>query len=177
MPDRYGRWKQEQEKRRLAALRGLGVLDTPREERFDAITRLLAHDFDVPISMISLVDDKRVWFKSEVGLADSEVPRDVTFCSHAIKASHILVVEDALRDKLFCDSPLVSGEAALRFYAGAVIYSPQREPLGAVCIIYHKPREMGYRDRRQLIAFAAHVSREMIRNGDAALTPDHEDHA
>ncbi|WP_438764500.1 GAF domain-containing protein [Kushneria sp. TE3] len=162
MPDGYRRWKREQEERRLAVLKELGVLDTPREERFDVITRLLSRDFDVPISMISLVDDSRVWFKSEVGLEGIEaVPREVTFCSQAIRASRIMVVEDAIRDERFRDSPLVTGEMALRFYAGAVIHSPQREPLGAVCIIDHTPRRMSYRDRCQLIDFAAHVGREL----------------
>lgn len=170
VPNRYRHWKQEQEKRRLAALKGLGILETPREERFDVITRLLAHDFDVPISMISLVDNKRVWFKSEVGLEGiEEVSREITFCSHAIEAGHILVVEDALIDQRFCDNPLVTGEMALRFYAGAVIRSSQREPLGAVCIIDHKPRPMSYRDRRLLIDFAAHVAREMERSGDETM--------
>lgn len=165
VPNRYRHWKQEQEKRRLAALKGLGILGTPREERFDVITRLLARDFDVPISMISLVDDKRVWFKSEVGLEGiEEVSREITFCSHAIEAGHILVVEDALNDQRFCDNPLVTGEMALRFYAGAVIRSSQREPLGAVCIIDHKPRQMTYRDRRQLIDFANHVSGQITLN-------------
>ncbi|WP_445619607.1 GAF domain-containing protein [Kushneria sp. Sum13] len=162
MPNRYRHWKQEQERRRLAALKGLGILETPREERFDVITRLLARDFDVPISMISLVDDKRVWFKSEVGLEGiEEVSREITFCSHAIEADHIMVVEDAMADQRFCDNPLVTGEMALRFYAGAVIRSSHREPLGAVCIIDHKPRQMTYRDRRQLIDFANHVSAQI----------------
>ncbi|GHC27038.1 hypothetical protein GCM10010082_20430 [Kushneria pakistanensis] len=156
-----GRKKREQEQRRLAALRRLEVLDTPREERFDVITRFLAQDFDVPISMISLVDDERVWFKSEVGLGIEEASRDIAFCSHALEEPDMLVIEDARKDERFKDNPLVAGEAGLRFYAGAVIYSPQRQPLGAVCIIDRKPRHMSYSDRRELIDFATHVGRSL----------------
>lgn len=157
-------WVGEKEKKRLAALNVLGMLYTPREERFDAITRLIASHFDVPIAMISLVGDRQVWLKSEVGLTGiEEVPREISFCDQAIREPQILVVEDALLDERFKDSPLVTGEAGLRFYAGAVIHASQREPVGAVCIIDRKPRQMSYRDKRQLIDFAAYARREMSR--------------
>lgn len=166
MVDDNGHWSEEQERERLAALKDLDILHSPREERFDAITRLMARDFHVPIAMISLVDDKNVWLKSEVGLEGTEqVPREITFCNHAIRASRIMVVEDATLDERFSDSPLVTGEAAMRFYAGAVIYSSQQQPIGAVCIIDHLPRSMSYQDQRQLIDFAGYVGQEMARAG------------
>lgn len=159
-----GEWEEEKEKKRLAALDELGMLYTPREERFDAITRLVSRHFDVPIAMISLVGDRQVWLKSEVGLEGiEEVPREISFCDQAIREPQILVVEDATLDERFRDSPLVTGEAGLRFYAGAVIHSAQRTALGVVCIIDRKPRQMSYRDRRQLIDFAAYARREMSR--------------
>lgn len=161
MPNKLEQWKLAQEEKRLETLRRLSVMDTPREERFDIIARLLARDFDVPMAMISLLDDRRAWLKSKVGLDPDEVPRDITFCAHALDESHILVVEDAWLDPRFANNPLVIGEPGIRFYAGAVIRSPDREPLGAVCIMDRRPRHLSYSERRQLIDLAGHVGREM----------------
>ena len=121
---------------RLDALRSLYILDTPPEERFDRITRLATELFGVPISFVSLVDEDRVWYKSKQGLRNAdELPRHVTFCSHAIlDPDKALVVSDATRDERFHDNPLVTDDLKLRFYASQPLLSPDGHPLGTFCI-------------------------------------------
>ena len=116
---------------RLDALRSLYILDTPPEERFDRITRLATELFGVPMSFVSLVDEDRVWYKSKQGLKVDELPRHVTFCSHAIlDPDKALVVNDATRDERFHDNPLVTEDPGLRFYASQPLLSPEAHPLG-----------------------------------------------
>jgi len=103
---------------RLEALRSLGLLDTPPEERFDVLTRLARRLLEVPTALVSLVDDQRQWFKSADGLAKRELPRAVSFCGHAIHGNDILYVPDATRDARFADNPLVTHDPCIRFYAG-----------------------------------------------------------
>ena len=106
------------ESQRLAALRALGVLDTPPEERFDRLTRIATRAFNVPIALVSLVDGERQWFKSCQGLGSQETSREVSFCGHAILDPAVLVVSDAFNAERFCDNPLVVGDPGIRFYAG-----------------------------------------------------------
>ena len=106
------------EQSRLAALKSLGILDTPAEERFDRFTRLAQKLFNAPIAAISLVDDKRQWFKSMQGLEVEETERDIAFCAHAITDDEIFTVDDASTDPRFADNPLVTGDPNIRFYAG-----------------------------------------------------------
>jgi GAF domain-containing protein len=106
------------EAQRIAALRALPILDTPREERFDRITRLAQRLFDVPIALITLVDANRQWFKSCMGIGVDQTPRSVSFCAHAILRDDALVIEDAQIDPRFADNPLVTDEPHIRFYAG-----------------------------------------------------------
>ena len=114
---------------RVEALRALGVLDTQPEERFDRITRLATVLLDVPISLVSLVDDRRQWFKSNVGLAASETSKDIAFCTHAI-VNGGLVVEDAIIDPGFFDNPLVTDDPSIRFYTGHPLRTETGLPLG-----------------------------------------------
>jgi GAF domain-containing protein len=107
------------EPERLAALRRLKLLDTPPEPSFDRLTRLAAKALGVPIALISLVDEKREWFKSHFGLPLREISRNDSFCAHAIVADDMLVVGDATQDQRFCDSPLVVGNPHVWFYARA----------------------------------------------------------
>ena len=109
---------------RLDALRRITILDTSAEERFDRITRMARNMFDVPISLVSLVDKDRQWFKSCCGLPVLETPRDISFCGHAILGDGLFVVEDATRDLRFADNPLVTGDPHIRFYAGAPLSAP-----------------------------------------------------
>lgn len=106
------------EANRLATLRGLNILDTPPEERFDRLTRLAQQLINVPIAVVSLVDSNRQWFKSCQGLDASETPRNISFCGHAILDNELFVIPDALLDTRFSDNPLVTGAPNIRFYAG-----------------------------------------------------------
>ena len=131
------------ESRRLLALRGLNILDTPPEERFDRITRTAARLFHVPVALVSLVDDERQWFKACVGLDASAAPRDTAFCAFAILGAETMVVPDATRDERFADNPLVTGAPHIRFYAGHPIRAPGGEAVGTLCVIDHRPRRFG----------------------------------
>lgn len=125
---------------RLAALYELLILDTPPEARFDKIISFAVNEFEVPIALISLLDRERQWFKSQIGLTVCETGRDVSFCSHAILKSDIMVVPDASQDLRFADNPLVVGSPWVRFYAGAPLILPSGMALGTLCIIDTKPR-------------------------------------
>lgn len=134
--------KPSDERLRLAELRRYAVLDTPAEERFDRLTRLASRLLDVPISLVSLVDADRQWFKSRVGLDATETPRDLAFCAHAILDSQPLVINDALADARFADNPLVTADPNIKFYAGAPLISPSGHRLGTLCAIDRQPRTL-----------------------------------
>lgn len=129
------------ENERLARLRSYQVLDTGPEEAFDRIARLASSILDVPIAVISLVDEGRQWFKAKVGLAANETSRDVAFCAHAILGNEVFVVADATKSDLFKDNPLVTGAPDIRFYAGAPLRTHDGFNLGTVCAIDRKPRQ------------------------------------
>lgn len=146
---------------RLEALRSLCLLDTPAEERFDRITRSVAHLFKVPIALVSLVDANRQWFKSRQGLAAPETPREVSFCAHAIHGDEVFVVEDAALDSRFVDNPLVTGEPRIRFYAGVPLRGPGGAKLGTLCLIDRAPRSFPSNDRSALREIGAWAEREI----------------
>ena len=130
------------EEGRLWILRLYRVLDTAAEKSFDDLTQLAAAICQCPISLISLVDEKRQWFKSRVGLEVSETPRAVAFCAHAIHQPDLFVVENTLEDERFIDNPLVQSEPFIRFYAGAPLNVHAGEALGTLCVIDTKPRKL-----------------------------------
>ncbi|MCW5623383.1 MAG: GAF domain-containing protein [Burkholderiales bacterium] len=133
----------DNDRERLAALRELLILDTPPEQRFDRIVGFAAEQFDVPIALLSLVDEKRQWFKARYGLDVCETSRDVSMCGHAIvHAPDFLVVRDALADQRFHDNPLVVGAPFIRFYAGAPLTLPSGYVVGTLCLIDGKPRTL-----------------------------------
>src|SRR5579863_6831424 len=94
---------------RIAALRLLNILDTEPEERFDRLTRMAKRLFDVPIAQVTLVDSDRQWFKSSQGVTDTQTPRDISICAHAILGDEVFIVPDAEKDDRFADNPLVVG--------------------------------------------------------------------
>lgn len=133
----------DNEDARLNALRGLLLLDTPPEERYDRLARFAAEQLDVPIALLSLVDGQRQWFKSRVGVDVSETPRDISFCGHAVMKNELFIVEDASSDPRFADNPLVVGAPHIRFYAGAPLSSPSGHHIGTLCVIDTVPRTLG----------------------------------
>jgi GAF domain-containing protein len=142
----------DNEAERLAALREYHILDTAAEPAYDDITALAAYLCDVPIAMISLVDESRQWFKSKLGLNEQETPRDVAFCAHGILQTEPLIVRDALKDARFADSALVTRSPHIRFYAGFPLASPEGFALGTLCAIDRKPRKLS---ADQMIAMKA----------------------
>lgn len=131
------------ELRRLARLRLLGILDTPPEPAFDSIVRLAARICGVEISLVSLVDESRQWFKANFGLTQvQQTGRDVAFCDHAIRGTQIFEVQDARLDARFQGNPLVTGEPGIRFYAGAPIVMPDGECVGTLCVVDRQPRSL-----------------------------------
>ena len=137
---------------RLRALRELGVLDTPPEAVYDDLTQLAAHICGAPISLITLVDEERQWFKSRIGLADQATSREVSFCAHAIVGDGMMEVEDALEDDRFHDNPFVTGDPNVRFYAGAPLTTSDGYSVGTLCVIDRVPRTL---TEDQKVALAA----------------------
>ena len=146
---------------RLAVLHDYAILDTLPEQVFDDLTQLAAQICDVPISVVSLIDADRQWFKSKVGLDAEQTPRDVAFCAHAIHSPDLLVVNDALEDERFADNPLVTGAPDIRFYAGAPLIEPGGHELGTICVIDRVPRELTQAQREALTALSRQTVSQM----------------
>lgn len=142
---------------RLQALRSYGILDTAVEPAFEDITRIASYVCQTPISVISLVDQDRQWFKSAVGLGARETPVEQSICAHALLEQNYLEVPDTTLDPRFRNNPLVAGDPHLRFYAGAVLRTPDGLPLGTICVLDHKPRELSAEQRAVLAALARQV--------------------
>src|SRR4051794_1686400 len=146
---------------RLAALHALDLLDTPPEERFDRITRLLTLVMRVPMAFLSLVDADRQWFKSACGLSMPQTPRAVSFCGHAILSDGAMVVPDAAEDERFRDNPLVTGQPHIRFYAGHPLNGPGGHKIGTLCIADERPRTLQGDELEALGEIARIVEREL----------------
>jgi PAS domain S-box-containing protein len=127
---------------RLEALRELEILDTAPEEEFDDLALIASQICDTPISMISLIDRDRQWFKAKVGSETLQTPRDVAFCAHAILQRGLFVVPDATEDPRFADNPAVKADPGIRFYAGAPLRTPEGHALGTLCVLDRKPRQL-----------------------------------
>jgi GAF domain-containing protein len=149
------------DKQRLKILWQYEILDTVPEEVFDDLTELAAIICEAPIAMITLVDEKRQWFKSKVGVTVSETSRDISFCGHAIKHSELFIVPDATLDKRFSANPLVIAEPKIRFYAGAPLVTPDGYALGTLCVIDKVPRELRPEQKQALRVLARHVMTQL----------------
>lgn len=146
------------EQQRLAALEEYDILDTLPEEDYDYMTRLASEICQTPISLISLIDGHRQWFKSHHGLATSETPKEYALCAHAITTpSEIFIVPDSRKDERFADNPLVTGSPHIIFYTGVPLVNPEGFPLGTLCIIDHTPKELSPNQIESLRALASQV--------------------
>ncbi len=151
---------------RLRTLGALDLLDSDPEPSFDTITRLVAENFDAPISLVSLVDRDRQWFKSCVGLSEGETPRDIAFCDHVIRSDEVLLVPDALVDPRFADNPLVVGPPHIRTYVGAPLIHPNGARLGSLCAVFDRPTPVSDKQIRTLQGLAATTVELMVARRD-----------
>ncbi len=138
------------EKRRMASLRALQILDTEREDRFDRITRLASALFNAPVALVSLIDENRQWFKSCFGLDLRETSRDAAFCAHVVYDREPMIVPDTFLDTRFADNPLVLNEPRIRFYAGCPLILDDGACVGTLCVFDTRPRSMEGADLARL---------------------------
>jgi CheY-like chemotaxis protein len=146
---------------RLKALYDYDILDTEAEKTFDDLTQLAAQICNTPITLISLIDPDRQWFKSRVGLDAEETSRDIAFCAHAIHQREIFEVEDTLQDQRFFNNPLVTSAPNIRFYAGTVLVSPDGYAIGTLCVIDDKPNKLTQKQRQALEVLGRSVISQM----------------
>lgn len=148
---------------RLSALQQLKVLDSPFETIFDTIARMASDVCGTPIALISLVDENRVWFKSNVGLESIiETPRDGSFCQSTLENEELLEIPDAALDERFWDKPMVVGHPDIRFYCGAPIKLPMGEIIGAICVLDLKPNYLNDCQRKSIEGLAKLVSQLLV---------------
>lgn len=138
------------EKKRLQALNEYEILDTPAETAFDDVIAEAAQRFNVPIALFSLIDERRQWFKSKVGIGIEEADRADSFCGHVIATNSPLIIEDTSKDIAFSDNPFVVGYPKIGFYAGVPVRAKEDSPLGTVCIIDHVPRKFPWGEFQSL---------------------------
>lgn len=153
--------KHPEEVARLAALRAYDILDTPREADFDDVVNLASRLCDTPISVINLVDAKRQWFKAETGLGVRETPLETSFCAHAILENDFVEIPDLLQDDRMQGNPLTLPEPGMRFYAGALLKADNGLPIGTLCVLDTRPRELSDLQRSALRVLAAQVTKQL----------------
>lgn len=144
----------DREARRLTALASYDILDTPTEPAFDEIAALVSRICDTPIAVVNLIGEGRQFFKAEVGLGVRSTPLETSFCATAILEEDFLLVPDATKDSRFDCNPLVTGETGLRFYAGALLKTEDGLPIGTLCVLDTRPRDLTdlQRDAIQVLA-------------------------
>ena len=149
------------EQDRLAALDNYDVLDTPPEEAFDRVTRMVRSIFGVSMSTVTLIDGHRQWFKSQQGMANSETERGPALCNAAINQSRPLIVQDTLQDARFAENPFVIGAPFIRFYAGVQLRSPEGHAIGTLCAMHDQPKKFDTTQVDILVDLAKTVTSEL----------------
>lgn len=153
--------KPANEDKRLEALRKLNILDSMPEKQFDDITRLASIICGTPMTLITLIDEDRQWFKSKIGIDDTETPRDVSFCRYAIMDNKVFEVENALKDPRFVENPFVTDDPNVRFYAGAPLTTREGYNIGTLCVLDVKPNKLTDEQREALEILAKQVAANM----------------
>ncbi|MBU1540028.1 MAG: GAF domain-containing protein [Alphaproteobacteria bacterium] len=149
------------EDERLAALASYNVMDTPRESDFDDIVRLASEICETPVAVVNLIGDGRQFFKAEIGLGVRETPLETSFCGHAILDDDFMIVPDATLDHRFDCNPLVTGDPGLRFYAGALLKTAAGLPIGTLCVLDFKPKDLASHQRTALRTLANQVMTQL----------------
>ncbi|OIV39952.1 ATP-binding protein [Flavobacterium johnsoniae] len=152
------------ERERLAALKRYNILDTLPEDAFDDATKLVSYICGVPIAHISFIDESRQWFKSEIGVGVSEVPREISFCRYTIMESEMLEIEDTHLNEKLKDDPNVTGGFKVRFYAGVPLTTPDGYNIGTICAIDHVSKKLDENQRNALSIVAKHVINQLEVN-------------
>lgn len=153
--------KHPENKDRLEVLSSFDILDSGSEKIYDDLTQLTADICEAPMCLVSLVEEDRQWFKSEVGLGIDETDMEKSVCSHAILQDDTLEIRDTQRDARTVDNPLCQGLKPIRFYAGAVLRSFEGWPLGTLCVLDYKPRELSELQRRVLQVHAKSIMQQL----------------
>ncbi len=156
---------------RLRAVQQTRLLDTQPEDEFDSLVRLASVVCNTPMALLTLVDDRRQWFKARVGLDVEETDRDIAFCAHTILEPDLFLVQDALQDPRFAQNPLVTGDPGIRFYAGVPLSAGDGLRVGTLCVIDRLPRDLSSGQRDALILLAEQANKQInVRRQQNALT-------
>ena len=161
----------EHDAERLNTLKRYGILDTPTESSYDDLLSIATAICGAPMGTVSLVDAERQWFKARVGVQSQQTPRDIAFCAHTIlDPDHVFEVNDAKADARFHDSPLVTGDPNIRFYAGAPLVASDGHAVGALCVMDSQPHQLTDAQRDALTALSRQVVALMeLRAANAEL--------
>lgn len=135
---------------RIEALKRYSIMDSLPENEYDSITKLASFICETPISLVSLLDEERQWFKSSVGLDAKQTAREISFCQYAIMADDVYEVSNALENDTFNTNPLVTGDPNIRFYAGAPLKDQEGYNLGTLCVIDTVPRTLTSQQKESL---------------------------
>lgn len=169
--------KSKNENERLKTLFEYDILDTEAEKTFDDLTHLAAEICGTPISLISLVDPDRQWFKSKVGLDADQTEREIAFCSHAILQDELFEIQNALLDERFHDNPLVTSDPNIRFYAGTQLKAPNGQNIGTLCVISDSPKQLNESQKRALTLLGREVIAQLelrLKNKKLEIATKHK---
>jgi len=165
----------ENEDSRLESLRSFRILGTSCEQEFDDIARLATTMCDAPVAVIAFIDEQRVWFKAKVGLELDEIPRDDSFCAHAILQSDVLIVPDPISDQRFMGGFLVK-QNGIRFYAGTPLITVDNHALGTLAVMDRVPHLMTAEQSDSLRILARRIMGELGLRRTTEIQSPHANH-